>query len=166
MDKLIHDFSFGLFIWQLLVFVALIFLLKKYAWKPILDAVNAREESIEGALKAAERAREEMKALQSDNEAILKQAREERERILKEARDMKNKIVAEAKEAASAEADKTVAAAKATIEAEKTAAIAELKKQAATLSIEVAEKVLGQELSDANKQAEMIGKIIEDVKFN
>ena len=104
MDKLIHDFSFGLFIWQLLVFVALIFLLKKYAWKPILDAVNAREESIEGALKAAEKAREEMKALQSDNEAILKEAREERERILKEARDMKNKIVAEAKEAASAEA--------------------------------------------------------------
>ena len=117
MDKLIHDFSFGLFIWQLLVFVALIFLLKKYAWKPILDAVNAREESIEGALKAAEKARKEMKALQSDNEAILKEAREERERILKEARDMKNKIVAEAKEAASAEADKTVAAAKATIEA-------------------------------------------------
>lgn len=165
MDKLIHDFSFGLFIWQLLVFVALIFLLKKYAWKPILDAVNAREESIEGALKAAESAREEMKALQSDNEAILKEAREERERILKEARDMKNKIVAEAKEAASAEADKTVAAAKASIEAE-AAAVAELKKQAASLSIEVAEKVLGQELSDANKQAEMIGKIIDDVKFN
>ncbi len=166
MEKLINDFSVGLFFWQSVVFILLILLLRKYAWKPILNAVNEREQSIEGALKAAEKAREEMKALQADNEAILKEAREERERILKEARDMKNKIVAEAKEAATAEADKTVAAAKATIEAEKSAAVAELKKQAATLSIEVAEKVLGQELSSENKQAEMIGKIIDDVKFN
>jgi F-type H+-transporting ATPase subunit b len=166
MEKLINDFSVGLFFWQSVVFILLILLLRRYAWKPILNAVNEREQSIEGALKAAEKAREEMKALQADNEAILKEAREERERILKEARDMKNKIVAEAKEAATAEADKTVAAAKATIEAEKSAAVAELKKQAATLSIEVAEKVLGQELSSENKQAEMIGKIIDDVKFN
>ena len=166
MEKLINDFSVGLFFWQSVVFILLILLLRKYAWKPILNAVNEREQSIEGALKAAEKAREEMKALQADNEAILKEAREERERILKEARDMKNKIIAEAKEAATAEADKTVAAAKATIEAEKSAAVAELKKQAATLSIEVAEKVLGQELSSENKQAEMIGKIIDDVKFN
>jgi len=166
MEKLINDFSVGLFFWQSVVFILLILLLRRYAWKPILNAVNEREQSIEGALKAAEKAREAMKALQADNEAILKEAREERERILKEARDMKNKIVAEAKEAATAEADKTVAAAKATIEAEKSAAVAELKKQAATLSIEVAEKVLGQELSSENKQAEMIGKIIDDVKFN
>jgi F-type H+-transporting ATPase subunit b len=166
MEKLINDFSVGLFFWQSVVFILLILLLRRYAWKPILNAVNEREQSIEGALTAAEKAREEMKALQADNEAILKEAREERERILKEARDMKNKIVAEAKEAATVEADKTVAAAKATIEAEKSAAVAELKKQAATLSIEVAEKVLGQELSSENKQAEMIGKIIDDVKFN
>jgi F-type H+-transporting ATPase subunit b len=166
MDKLIHDFSFGLFFWQLLVFVVLIFLLKKFAWKPILDMVNEREASIEGALKAAEKAREEMKSLQANNEAILNEAREERERILKEARDMKNKIVTEAKDAASAEAEKAVASAKATIEAEKAAAVAELKNQAATLSIEVAEKILGQELSAANKQTEMIGKIINEVKFN
>jgi len=166
MEKLINDFSVGLFFWQSVVFILLILLLRKYAWKPILNAVNEREESIEGALKAAEKAREEMKALQADNEAILKEAREERERILKEARDMKNKIVAEAKDSAGLEADKSVAAAKATIEAEKSAAVAELKKQAATLSIEVAEKILGQELSSENKQAEMIGKIIDDVKFN
>ena len=91
MDKLIQDFSYGLFIWQVLVFVLLIFLLRKFAWKPILNAVNEREESIEGALKAAEKARQEMKSLQADNEAVLREAREERERILKEARDMKNK---------------------------------------------------------------------------
>ena len=166
MDKLINDFSIGLFFWQSLVFLLLIFLLRRYAWKPILNAVNEREESIEGALKAAEAAREEMKALQSNNEAIMKEAREERERILKEARDMKNSIVAEAKETAVAEAEKTVAAAKAAIEAEKAAAVAELKNQAAVLSIEVAEKVLGQELSAENKQAAMISKMIDEVKIN
>ena len=165
MDKLINDFSIGLFFWQSLVFLLLIFLLRKYAWKPILNAVNEREQSIEGALKAAEKARQEMESLQASNEAILKEAREERERILKEARDMKNNIVAEAKETAAAEADKTVAAAKAAIEAEK-AAVAELKNQAAVLSIEVAEKVLGQELSAENKQTAMISKMIDEVKIN
>ena len=166
MDKLINDFSIGLFFWQSLVFLLLIFLLRKYAWKPILNAVNEREQSIEGALKAAEKARQEMESLQASNEAILKEAREERERILKEARDMKNNIVAEAKETAAAEADKTVAAAKAAIEAEKAAAVAELKNQAAVLSIEVAEKVLGQELSAENKQKAMISKMIDEVKIN
>ena len=107
-----------------------------------------------------------MKSLQANNEAVLKEAREERERILKEARDMKNKMIAEAKDAAAAEADKTIASAKAAIEAEKTAAIAALKNHAAALSIDVAEKILGQELSAENKQTAMIGKIIEDVKFN
>ncbi|MAD32091.1 MAG: ATP synthase F0 subunit B [Cryomorphaceae bacterium] len=166
MDKLINDFSIGLFFWQSLVFILLIFVLKKYAWKPILNAVNEREQSIEDALKEAEKARLEMQSLQQSNEAILKEAREERERILKEARDMKNKMITEAKEAAATEADKAIVSAKAAIEAEKTAAIAELKNQAASLSIDVAEKILGQELSAENKQTAMIGKIIEDVKFN
>ena len=166
MDKLISDFSVGLFFWQTLVFVSLILVLRKFAWKPILEAVNQREESIKGALKQAEKAREEMESLQASNEAILKEAREERERILKEARDMKNNIVAEAKETAAAEADKTVSAAKAAIEAEKAAAVAELKNQAAVLSIEVAEKVLGQELSAENKQTAMISKMIDEVKIN
>lgn len=166
MDKLINDFSIGLFFWQSLVFILLIFVLKKYAWKPILNAVNEREQSIEDALKEAEKARLEMQSLQQSNEAILKEAREERERILKEARDMKNKMITEAKEAAATEADKAIVSAKAAIEAEKTAAITELKNQAASLSIDVAEKILGQELSAENKQTAMIGKIIEDVKFN
>jgi F-type H+-transporting ATPase subunit b len=166
MDKLINDFSIGLFFWQSLVFLLLIFVLKKYAWKPILNAVNEREKSIEDALKEAEKARLEMQSLQQSNEVILKEAREERERILKEARDMKNKMIAEAKDAAATEADKAIVSAKAAIEAEKTAAIAELKNQAASLSIDVAEKILGQELSAENKQTAMIGKIIEDVKFN
>lgn len=158
--------DFGLIFWTLVTFLLLVFLLGKFAWKPVLTMVKERESSIENALKAAERARQEMKALQADNEAILKEAREERERILKEAREMKNKIVAEAKEAASAEAEKTVAAAKVAIESERAAAVAELKNQAASLSIEIAEKLLGQELSDKDKQAKMVGKIIDEVKFN
>ena len=166
MDKLINDFSIGLFFWQSLVFLLLIFVLKRYAWKPILNAVNEREQSIEDALKEAEKARLEMQSLQESNEAILKEAREERERILKEARDMKNKMISEAKDAAATEADKAIVSAKAAIEAEKTAAIAELKNQAASLSIDVAEKILDQELSAENKQTAMIGKLIEDVKFN
>ena len=166
MDKLINDFSIGLFFWQSLVFLLLIFVLKRYAWKPILNAVNEREQSIEDALKEAEKARLEMQSLQESNEAILKEAREERERILKEARDMKNKMISEATDAAATEADKAIVSAKAAIEAEKSAAIAELKNQAASLSIDVAEKILGQELSAENKQTAMIGKIIEDVKFN
>lgn len=164
MDLVTPDF--GLIFWTLVTFLLLVFLLGKFAWKPILKMVKEREASIEEALKAAERARDEMKSLQANNEAILKEAREERERILKEAREMKNKIVGEAKETATAEAEKTVAAAKAAIEAEKAAAVAELKNQAAVLSIEVAEKVLGKELSAENKQAEMIGKMIDEVKFN
>ena len=156
----------GLIFWTLVTILLLVFLLGKFAWKPILKMVNEREASIEEALKAAERARDEMKSLQADNEAILKEAREERERILKEAREMKNKIVSDAKDAASAEAEKAVTSAKAAIEAEKAAAVAELKNQAAVLSIEVAEKVLGRELSAENKQTEMISKMIDEVKFN
>jgi len=156
----------GLIFWTLVTFLLLVFLLGKFAWKPILKMVNEREASIEEALKAAERARDEMKSLQADNEAIMKEAREERERILKEAREMKNKIVSDAKDAASAEAEKAVTSAKAAIEAEKAAAVAELKNQAAVLSIEVAEKVLGRELSAENKQTEMISKMIDEVKFN
>lgn len=156
----------GLIFWTLVTFLLLVFLLGKFAWKPILKMVNEREASIEEALKAAERARDEMKSLQADNEAILKEAREERERILKEAREMKNKIVSDAKDAASAEAEKAVTSAKAAIEAEKAAAVAELKNQAAVLSIQVAEKVLGRELSAENKQTEMISKMIDEVKFN
>jgi F-type H+-transporting ATPase subunit b len=164
MDLVTPDF--GLIFWTLVTFLLLVFLLSKFAWKPILKMVNDREASIEDALKAAERARDEMKSLQADNEAVLKEAREERERILKEAREMKNKIVSDAKDIAIAEGEKAIASAKAAIAAEKASAIAALKNQAAVLSIEIAEKVLGNELSAENKQAEMISKMIDEVKFN
>ncbi len=165
MEKLINDFSFGLFFWQTLLFLALLLLLRRFAWKPILGAVNEREESINNSLKAAERAREEMKNLQSDNERILNEARVERDRIMKEANDMKNKIVNDASDQARVEADKIMESAKAQIEAEKTSAMAEIKGQVADLSVEIAEKLLRKELATENKQQALIEDLLKEAKL-
>lgn len=165
MDKLINDFSFGLFFWQTLLFIALLIMLRKFAWKPILNAVNEREESINNSLKAAERAREEMKRLQSDNERILNEARVERDRIMKEATDMKTKIVADASEKAQAEADRIMESAKVQIEAEKASAMADIKGQVAELSVDIAEKLLRKELATENKQQALIEDLLKDAKL-
>ena len=158
--------GFGLIVWTTLVFLILVFLLAKFAWKPILGAVKTREAAIEDALKSAQRAREELKNLQADNEKILKEAREERDNILKEARVMRDKTISEAKEIASKEADKLIALAKEQIVQEKMAAITELKNQVASLSIEMAEKVLRAELKDQKAQTEMVERMVEDVNLN
>src|SRR5690606_9535495 len=129
MEKLINDFSIGLFFWQLVLFVVLVLLLKKFAWKPILDAVEKREEGIKGALDSAEKAKLEMQNLQADNQKLLKEARAEREEMLKEARDIKNNMIEEAKGEAQAQANKMIAQAQSAIESEKKAAIADLKTQ-------------------------------------
>ena len=131
MEKLINDFSVGLFFWQSLLFIALILLLKKFAWGPILSAVEDREEGIKEALELAEKAKEEMQALNADNERILAEARIERDVLLKEAREMKDKIVNEAKDQANTEADKILLSAKEQINNEKLKAITELKNQVA-----------------------------------
>jgi F-type H+-transporting ATPase subunit b len=166
MDKLINDFSFGLFIWQIVIFVGLIFLLKKFAWKPILDAVNDREEGIKNALLSAENARKEMQNLQADNQRILQEARLERDNMLKEAREMKEKMVADAKNEAQAQGLKMIEQAKVAIEGEKNAAMAELKLQVSTLSLSIAEKLLKDELSNKDAQTKLIEKMLGDVKLN
>ena len=152
MEKLLSEFSIGLFFWQLVLFVGLVLLLKKFAWKPILDSVNDREEGIKNALDSAEKAKLEMQNLQADNQKLLKEARAEREAMLKEAREIKNKMIDDAKEEARVEGGKLVAQAQASIQSEKKAAIAELKSQVANLSIEIAEKVVREELSNKDKQ--------------
>ena len=134
MEKLINDFTFGLFFWQVLIFVLLIILLKKFAWKPILDSVNEREQGIKDALAAAEAARKEMHNLQADNQRILQEARLERDAMIKEAREIKEKMIADAKAEATAQGDKMIEQAKATINSEKNAALAELKMQVAHFS--------------------------------
>ncbi|WP_309608339.1 F0F1 ATP synthase subunit B [Flavobacterium sp.] len=166
MDKLINDFSFGLFIWQVVIFVGLIFLLKKFAWKPILDAVNDREEGIKNALLSAENARKEMQNLQADNQRILQEARLERDTMLKEAREIKEKMIADSKTEAQAQGLKMIEQAKAAIESEKNAAMAELKAQVSNLSISIAEKLLKDELSNKETQTKLVEKMLGDVKLN
>jgi F-type H+-transporting ATPase subunit b len=166
MEKLINEFSIGLFFWQLVLFIGLVLLLRKFAWKPILSAVEKREEGIQGALDAAENAKKEMENLQSDNEKLLKEARAEREAMLKEARDMKNKMIEDAKEEAKQEASKLVAAAQASIQTEKKAAIAELKSQVANLSIDIAEKVVREELSNKDKQVKLVESMLGEATLN
>lgn len=166
MEKLINDFSLGLFFWQFLIFVGLIFLLKKFAWKPILDAVNEREEGIRNALLSAENAKKEMQNLKSDNEKLLAEARLERDTMMKEAREIKEKMINDAKTEAQTAGQKMIEQAKASIESEKNAALAELKAQVSTLSLDIAEKLLKDELSNKEAQTKLVEKMLGDVKLN
>jgi len=166
MEKLLNDFSVGLFFWQTILFVVLLFLLRKFAWKPILNAVNEREKSIEDALNSAEEAKKKMAELKSSNEELLNKARAERDEMLKEAREMKDKIVAEAKTSAAQQADKIIADARESIQHEKMAAITELKNQVAVLSIEIAEKILKDELSSGDKQKAIIDNVVKEINLN
>ena len=166
MEKLINQFEFGLFFWQILIFVGLILLLKKFAWKPILDAVNEREDGIKNALLSAENAKKEMLDLQADNQRILQEARLERDTMLKEAREMKEKMVADAKNEAQVQGAKMIEQAKVAIESEKNGAVAELKAQVATLSLSIAEKLLKEELSNKESQTKLVEKLLGDVKLN
>ena len=141
-------------------------ILKKFAWKPILNTLKERDNSIAEALNAAQRAKDEMASLKSSNEKILNDAKLERDSLLKEAREMREAMINEAKGKASAEAEKIVASARETIQNEKMAAITELKNQVATLSIEVAEKVLRQSLASDEKQKAYVKQLLEEVKLN
>lgn len=166
MEKLIGEFSFGLFIWHSLIFIGLILLLKKFAWKPILGAVNEREEGIKDALASAENARKEMQNLTADNERILKEARAERESMMKDARDIKTKMISDAKDEAKSTADKMIAQAQEAIVSEKKSAMADIKAQVASLSIEIAEKVVKDELSNKDKQLKLVEEMLGDAKLN
>jgi len=163
MEKLLGEFSLGLFFWQTFLFVALLLLLKKFAWKPILDAVNERETSIKDSLSAAEKARRDMEAVQADNKRILKEARAERDALLAEAKTASVQIVNQAKEDAKAAADKITAQAQETIQNEKIAAINELKGQVASLSIDIAEKVLQTELKDKTTQEQLVTQLVKEI---
>lgn len=156
----------GLLFWMLVSFLIVLFLLKKYAWKPILSSLKTREESISEALNTAKKAKEEMAALKADNEKLLQQARAERDTLLKEARDTKDAIIAEAKTKAQAEANKIMAQARETINTEKNAALADLRNQVATMSIDIAEKILRQELSNDEKQKSLMANLMKDISMN
>jgi F-type H+-transporting ATPase subunit b len=156
----------GLIFWMTLSFALVLFLLGKYAWKPIMKMLKEREESIDQALHAADRAREEMKNLASDNEKLLAEAKNDRDAILSEARKIREKMIDEARIKANEEAQRIVENALERIENEKMAAITELKNQIALLSIEIAEKLVREELSHDKKQEELIKKMLDDVQAN
>ena len=158
--------GFGLVFWTALTFIFLLLILKKFAWKPILGAVSDREEGIKNALASAENARKEMENLHADNERILKEARAERETMLKEAREIKTKMIDDAKGEAQNQANKMIAQAQAAIESEKKAAMAELKSHVAGLSIDIAEKVVRQELSNKDEQLKLVESMLGEAKLN
>ena len=163
MEKLLGEFSFGLFIWQTVIVTALILLLRKFAWKPILNTINEREEGIRSAMASAEEARQEMQSLQSDNERILKEARAERDGLLKEARELRQKMIDDAKEEAKAQSEQLLAQAKEAIESEKQIAITSLKNEVADLSLQIAESLTKEQLSSDKKQTELVQKLLKEV---
>ena len=158
--------DFGLLFWMVLSFAILLFILKKFAWKPVLKMIKEREESIAQQLDAAKAAKEQMEQLNAENEKIMKQARAEREEMLREAKATKDKIVAEAQDAAKIEADKIISAARAEIQAEKDAAMAELSEKVGQLSIEIAEKILRRELSTDTKQGDYMKNLVASISLN
>jgi len=158
--------AFGLLFWMLISFGIVFFILKKYAWAPILKMLKEREDGIQTALDAAKKAKEEMAALKSGNERILIEARAERDALIKEAREIKEAIIQEAKAKAVKEVEKLMASARENINTEKMAAITELKNQVAVLSMEIAEKILKEELSSQDKQKTLIKALLEDVNLN
>lgn len=158
--------EFGLMFWMLLTFLIILFLLKRFAWKPILGMIREREEGIEKALKSADEAFQNMRELKASNEKILAEARNEKDALLKEARETKEAIIAEAKTKAKQEADRLIAQARETINAEKIAAISELKAQVATLSIDIAEKILKEHLSSDEKQKTLVNNLVKEVTLN
>ncbi len=166
MEQLLNDFSPGLFFMQLVILIILIVLLGKFAWKPIINSLDDREQGIADALEAAEKAKEQMQNIQADNEKLLAEARAERDGMLKEAREMKDKMIAEAKDAAAAQGATMLEQAKAAIESEKKAAVTELKNQVAQISLEIAQKVVASELSDQTKQMAQVEKMLDDVTLN
>jgi F-type H+-transporting ATPase subunit b len=156
----------GTVIYMLIAFSLVLFILKKFAWKPILNALKAREETIEESLLMAEKTRNEMLVIQAQNEKILGEAKLERDKIIKEARDLKEEIINEAKKKAAEEANKIIDSSREAIRAERIAVIKEVKEQIASLSVSIAEKILHEKLEESNEQKELIEKFLQDIKLN
>lgn len=156
----------GTIFWMLLMFIIVMLILKKFAWKPILNVLRNREQYIEESLRSADRAKKEMEKLQADNEKIMAEARKERDKMLKETKKTGEMILNEAKNKASEESKKIIQSARVQIENEKDAAIADIRIQVAELSVDIAEKILQEKLKDDKAQQELMEKLLKDVKMN
>jgi len=166
MEKLINEFSLGLFFWQLILFVGLIFLLRKFAWKPILDAVNEREKTIIDSLNSAKEVQKEMESLQTENKKILQEARAESDAMLSQSKQSGKEIIVQAKADAKVEAEKIIVKAKQSIDNEKRAAMNEIKNQVANLSVDIASKVIDKEMEKNNNHEDYINKLLDDQSKN
>ncbi|HRN47743.1 MAG TPA: F0F1 ATP synthase subunit B [Niabella sp.] len=156
----------GYFVWALIIFLILLFILKKFAWKTIIKMLNEREQNIAGSIATAEKIKAEMAQLQNENEALLAKAREERAQLLKEARETKEKIINEAKDVAKVEAGKIITDAQQAINAQKMAAITEVKNEVGKMVVELSEKILKKELSAATKQEDYINSLVKEIKLS
>jgi F-type H+-transporting ATPase subunit b len=156
----------GTLFWMIIIFGIVLYILRKFAWKPILNALKDREESIANALNLAEEAKREVANLKADNDKIIAEARQEKNVILKEAKEMKDKIIVEAKEKTIQETTRSIELAQRQIQSEKDAAINDLKKQVAELSVMIAEKVLKKELTSKSEQEKMVDGLVDDIKLN
>lgn len=156
----------GLFFWNLVAFLVVLFILKKFAWKQILQSLGEREQGIAEAMESADRVKIEMAQLKNENEALMAKAVEERTQMLKEAREIRDKIVNEAKDQAKTEANKILLDAQAAINQQKMAALTEVKNQVGNLVVEVSEKVLRRELASRQDQETYIRQLANDIKLN
>jgi F-type H+-transporting ATPase subunit b len=158
--------SFGLLFWTGITFCLLLLVLAKFVWKPVLSAVNARSQKIDEALLEAEKARQEMKTLQAENERILKEARAERDAILKEAKEVGLKMIEESRDKAKTEGQKLIESAKQAINNERNSAIADMKAQIATFSVDIAESLVKESLASDDKQKSLVSKMVQDIQLN
>lgn len=158
--------SYGTMIWMSIAFIAVLILLKKFAWGPILKAISDREDHIEESLQMATNVKKEMQELQASNEKLLQDARNERDSMLKDARTTKDEIINEAKTQAGDEANKMINSAREAIQNEKMAALVTLKNEVGKLSLEIAENVIREQLSDDKKQNELVSKLLSEVKMD
>jgi F-type H+-transporting ATPase subunit b len=158
--------ALGLIFWQALIFLAVFFILRKFAWKPIIEGLNSRETEIDSALRMAEETRAEMAKLKADNENLLAQARAERDLIIREAKDASNNLIEQAKQKATSEGSRILEDAREALQQEKVAMMTTIRQDVAKLSVEIAEKVLRRELSDKKTQQELVSSLISEANLN
>jgi len=158
--------EFGLLFWQTITFLALLLLLSRFAWKPIMSSLREREETIEGALRSAELARVEMTKLRADNERLLDEARAERDAMMRKAQQTADAIVEEAKNKAAAESNRIVESARAAILSERQAAIDDIRRQVATLSVDIAEKVIRRQINGDAQQRQLVDQFVKDIHLS
>ncbi len=158
--------EFGLLFWQTITFLFLLLLLGRFAWKPIMSSLREREETIEGALRSAELARQEMAKLRADNERLLDEARAERDAMMRKAQQTADAIVEEAKNKAAAESNRIVESARAAIQSERQAAIDDIRRQVATLSVDIAEKVIRRQINSDPQQRQLVDQFVKDIHLS